>query len=218
VIYSREVAAGLVELGLEAAGHQLPTSLEAVIALAEVVDVRQMGSVKHSQTVGRYAEAMGERLGMDRDAVQRLRLAGILHDIGKIGIPGAILSKTGPLSEEEAEEMRRHPEIGSRIARNASLDDIAEWIGSHHERPDGCGYPVGLRDVQIPLEAQILAVADTYEAMTNDRAYRSAIPPSQAIEELRGAAGSQFDVRVVDVFVSLLEDGALEALPAKAGV
>jgi diguanylate cyclase len=108
--------------------------------------------------------------------------------------------------------MRTHPAIGARIARNAGLSDIAVWIGAHHERPDGLGYPLGVGEKEIPLEARILAVGDAYEAMTNDRAYRSAMTPPEAREELKRNAGTQFDARVVEAFVALLESDAFDEL------
>jgi diguanylate cyclase (GGDEF)-like protein/putative nucleotidyltransferase with HDIG domain len=214
VIFSDEVASSLLELG---AARELPTSLETVLSLAELVDVNQMGSARHSQVVGRYAEAMGEKLGLYADDVQRLRLAGILHDVGKIGVRGSILAKPGPLTASEMDEMRSHSEIGARIARNAGLTDIAVWIGAHHERPDGRGYPVGVGADEIPLQAKILAVGDAYEAMTNDRAYRSAMSPEKAREELRTNAGTQFDPRVVEAFLSLLDSDAFDELVGAAG-
>jgi diguanylate cyclase (GGDEF)-like protein/putative nucleotidyltransferase with HDIG domain len=214
VIFSDEVASSLLELG---AARELPTSLETVLSLAELVDVNQMGSARHSQVVGRYAEAMGEKLGLYPDDVQRLRLAGILHDVGKIGVKGSILAKPGPLTDSEMEEMRTHTEIGARIARNAGLTDIAVWIGAHHERPDGRGYPVGVDAHEIPLQASILAVGDAYEAMTNDRAYRSAMTPERARDELRRNAGTQFDSRVVEAFLSLLDSDAFDELGSSNG-
>ena len=150
--------------------------------------------------------------------MQRLRLAGILHDVGKIGVRGSILAKPGPLTDAEMDEMRTHPEIGARIARNAGLSDIALWISAHHERPDGRGYPLGLSEGEIPLEARILAVGDAYEAMTNDRAYRSAMNEPKARAELRRNAGSQFDERVVEAFLSLLDSDAFDELARTNGV
>jgi diguanylate cyclase (GGDEF)-like protein/putative nucleotidyltransferase with HDIG domain len=211
VIFSDEVASSLLELGI-GAPNELPTSLETVLSLAELVDVNQMGSARHSQVVGRYAEAMAGRLGLAPDRVQRIRLAGILHDVGKIGVRGSILAKPGPLTPDEMDEMRSHPEVGARIARNAGLTDIAVWIGAHHERLDGQGYPRGLGAEMIPLEARILAVADAFEAMTNDRAYRSAMNEEKAREELRRNAGTQFDPQVVEAFVALLEASAFDEL------
>jgi diguanylate cyclase (GGDEF)-like protein/putative nucleotidyltransferase with HDIG domain len=209
VIFSDQVASSLIELG---AASELPTSLETVLSLAELVDVNQMGSARHSQVVGRYAEAMGEELGLGAGEVQRLRLAGVLHDVGKIGVRGSILAKPGPLTPAEMGEMKGHSEIGARIARNAGLTEIAVWIGAHHERPDGSGYPLGLKEDEIPLQARILAVGDAYEAMTNDRAYRSAMSPQRAREELRENAGSQFDAGVVEAFLGLLAGDAFVEL------
>jgi HD-GYP domain-containing protein (c-di-GMP phosphodiesterase class II) len=137
--------------------------------------------------------------------VERVRFGGIVHDVGKIGIPDSVLRKPGWLSDEDWAEMHRHPEIGARILRGASLDDIGEWVLAHHERPDGQGYPHGLEGNSIPLEARILAVADAFEAMTSDRVYRPALTPEAARDELVRCSGTQFDSRVVDAFLGVLE-------------
>jgi diguanylate cyclase (GGDEF)-like protein len=216
VIYNREIAANLLgEQSRQAAmneGH-----LAAVLVLAETLDMRDSGTARHSQLVGRYARSIAVELEMDPDAVERLHLAGVLHDIGKIGIPDAILQKPGPLDEAEWHEMRKHPELGARILEGANLDDIAGWVLAHHERPDGAGYPSGLARTQIPLEARILSVVDAYEAMTNDRVYRPALPEEDARAELVRWSGSQFDPDVVAAFVALLEreDRAGESLTAR---
>jgi putative nucleotidyltransferase with HDIG domain len=175
--------------------------------------MRDTGTARHSQTVGRYCELMGRELGLSRDRIERMRLAGLLHDIGKIGVPDSILAKPGPLSDEEYEQMRKHPEIGARILGGSGLDDIRSWVLAHHERPDGRGYPKGLRDSEIPLEAKLLAVGDSYEAMTSDRVYRKAIGIDAARDELIRFRGSQFDPRVVDAFIRAL-DREQERLPA----
>jgi HD-GYP domain-containing protein (c-di-GMP phosphodiesterase class II) len=132
-------------------------------------------------------------------------LAGILHDVGKVGIPDSILCKPGPLNDAEWEEMRRHPEIGARILGSSELVDVREWVLASHERPDGTGYPRGLEGGEIPLEARILAVADAYEAMTVDRVYRPAIGETPARGELLANAGTQFDAEVVAAFVRVLD-------------
>jgi HD-GYP domain-containing protein (c-di-GMP phosphodiesterase class II) len=136
--------------------------------------------------------------------VERIRAAGVLHDIGKLGVADAILKKPGVLTAEEWEEMRRHSELGARILAHANLADISGWVLAHHERMDGHGYPHGLAGDAIPLESRILAVADAYEAMTADRAYRSAMTPHAAQAELRRAAGGQFDPMVVEAFLDVL--------------
>jgi diguanylate cyclase (GGDEF)-like protein/putative nucleotidyltransferase with HDIG domain len=183
----------------------------AVLDLAEAVDLRFSGSARHSETVGRYAEMMARELGLPERRVSRIRLAGILHDIGKAGVPNRILHKPGPLTEEEYEVIKRHPELGAQIIEHISLSDVREWVAAHHERPDGLGYPLGLFKGSIPLEARIVAVADAYEAMTSDRPYRQSIGYDAALAELRHCAGTQFDTAVVNAFLAALEREATRA-------
>lgn len=183
----------------------------AVLDLAEAVDLRFSGSARHSETVGRYAEMMARELGLPEHRVSRVRLAGILHDIGKAGVPNSILHKPGPLTAEEYAQIKRHPELGAQIIEHISLSDVREWVATHHERPDGLGYPHALLGNAIALEARIVAVADAYEAMTSDRPYRDSIGYEAALAELRRCAGTQFDARVVDAFIAAL---TREATPA----
>ncbi|HEY5288331.1 MAG TPA: diguanylate cyclase [Solirubrobacteraceae bacterium] len=178
--------------------------LAVMLDLAEAVDVRFSGSARHSETVGRYAEMMARELGLSDRHVSRVRLAGMLHDIGKVGVPDEILRKPGRLTEQELVIIRRHPELGVQILEHPSLADVRAWVGAHHERPDGMGYPLGISGDELPLEARIVAVADAYEAMTSDRSYRDSIGHSGAQAELRRCAGSQFDARVVEAFLATL--------------
>jgi putative nucleotidyltransferase with HDIG domain len=179
--------------------------LATVIALAEALDIRDSGNGEHSQAVGRYAELAARELGFDEEHVERVRIAGVLHDIGKIGVSDGVLMKPGPLDASEWKEVRTHPEIGARLLSRPEFDDLRGWILAHHERPDGRGYPHGLAGDEIPVEARILAVADAYQAMTAERVYRSALGESAARAELRAGAGTQFDAAVVDVFLRVLE-------------
>ncbi len=206
VIYSDEVA-GSIDSSREPQRQQVE-QVAAVLVLAETLDLRDSGTALHSQTVGRYSEQIAGALGLDAARTERIRLAGLLHDIGKIGVADEILRKPGALTGAEWAEMRKHPELGARILTGANLDDLAGWVLAHHERPDGRGYPSRLSAGQIPLEARILSVADAYEAMTSDRPYRSALPQEAAIAELLGGAGSQFDGDVVHAFLSVLLAGA----------
>jgi putative nucleotidyltransferase with HDIG domain len=176
-----------------------------VIALAEALDIRDTGTGQHSHTVGRYAELMARELRLDEERVERVRLAGVLHDIGKIGISDRVLSKPGPLDADEWREMYTHPEIGARLLSRPEFDDLRAWILAHHERPDGLGYPYALAGDNIPLEARILAVADAYEAMTADRVYRPSLGVAAARAELEAGAGTQFDREVVVAFLRGLE-------------
>jgi diguanylate cyclase (GGDEF)-like protein/putative nucleotidyltransferase with HDIG domain len=202
VIYSREVAGILTPV--DRPNGPRNEHLATVLALAEALDVRDAATARHSETVGRYAELLAREIGLPPDVVGRVRLAGMLHDIGKIAVSNMLLTKPEPLNDEEWIEMRRHAEIGARILANARLGDIGEWVLAHHERPDGDGFPFGKANGDIPLEARILAVADAYEAMTSERAYRAAMPAEEAHEELRRCAGTQFDERLVDAFIRAL--------------
>src|SRR3954452_275814 len=178
--------------------------LAAAMLLAETLDLREVSTARHSQTVGRYAEGIARALGLSVDRVQRIRAAGVLHDIGKLGVADAVLKKPGALTDEEWAEMRRHPELGARILDHANLRDISGWVLAHRERIDGRGYPHGLAGEAIPLEARILAVADAYEAMTADRPYRDALGHDAARAELERCAGSQFDPDIVSAFLLAL--------------
>ena len=175
--------------------------LGALLSLAEALDVRDSGSASHCQKVGRFAELTARELGLPPDSVERVRLAGILHDVGRVGIPDELVRKTGPLSESEWALVRSHPEIGARMVGTTDFEDIRAWILLHHERPDGSGYPVGYDWNEVPLEARILGVADAYEAMTSERPYRPARAPDQAAGELRDESGRQFDAQVVDALL-----------------
>ena len=209
VIYSPEVTN---TVGAVAGRRNLESQaqLATVLSLAEALDQRDSSTAKHSQTVGLLCEMMARELGFDDARVQRVRLAGILHDIGKIGVPDSILRKPGELTVAEQSQMRRHPEIGARILSNGEMDDVRSWILAHHERPDGNGYPKRLSGDQIPLEASILAVGDAYEAMTSDRVYRLSITPEQARTELQANAGTQFDRQVVDALLRALDQEPAE--------
>ncbi|MCW3010372.1 MAG: Diguanylate cyclase protein/HDIG protein [Solirubrobacterales bacterium] len=205
VSYSAEVRSALRQPGGEPAPVE---QLTAVLVLAETLDLRDTGTAAHSECVGRYARAIAQELGLEPEHVERIRLAGLLHDIGKIGVSDPVLTKAGPLDAAEWAEVRKHPEFGARILASANLSDLSAWVLAHHERPDGLGYPAGYGGADIQLEARILAVADSYEAMTSDRVYRRGMSPAAAIGELRRHAGTQFDPRVVEAFVVTLERGA----------
>ena len=179
--------------------------LDTVIGLAEALDIRDTGTAKHSRTVGRYARLMALEMGLGEARAERIELAGLLHDVGKIGISDRVLNKPGPLDAEEWAQMRTHPQIGARLLSRPELADLRGWILAHHERPDGQGYPFGLSGEEIPIEARIVAVADAYEAMTADRVYRLALGEQTAREELASCAGEQFDPEVVGAFMAALD-------------
>jgi diguanylate cyclase (GGDEF)-like protein/putative nucleotidyltransferase with HDIG domain len=201
VVHHADTLAMLDALADDRAGEQLA----AAMLLAETLDLRDVATARHSETVGRYAERIAAELGLPPDQVERVRVAGVLHDIGKLGISDAVLLKPGRLDPREWDEIRRHPELGARILEHANLRDVATWVLAHHERFDGAGYPRGLAGDAIPLEGRILAVADAYEAMTADRPYRSALATADARAELDRGAGTQFDADVVAAFLRVLD-------------
>ena len=202
-IYRPEITAQVMSAQTQAELRQ-DGYLSAMLVLAESVDLRDAGSAVHSETVGRYSELIAAELGLAEEHVARVKLAGVLHDIGKVGVPDAVLQKAGPLDEHEWEEMRKHCELGSRLLGGAGLDDIAGWVMCHHERPDGKGYPGGLERTEIPPESRILAVADAYEAMVSDRCYRMGIGALRARAELEKGSGTQFDPIVIEAFLRCL--------------
>ena len=176
--------------------------------LANAVDNRMAARDAHSNNVGDYAAAIGRQLGWADDEVGLLRVAGILHDVGKVGVPDRILRKPGPLTAEERDALKPFPAAGAElVGRIEGLEPIIPWIRHSHERMDGQGYPDGLSGEAIPLGARILHVADAYDSMTSNRTYRPAMHMHQALSELRAGAGSQFDPQCV----AALEDWVLSA-------
>lgn len=185
--------------------------IEVITALASAIDARDAYTHGHSQRVTEYAVAIAEELGLSLAEIDIIRNAGILHDVGKIGIKEEILKKTGRLSEEERREMEYHPFIGAKILQSVKLlEPVLPLVYHHHEWYDGTGYPDGLRGEEIPLGARILSVADAFESMTSDRPYRKAMPLESAMAELQRGSGTQFDTRMVNVFMSIAEAGKLD--------
>jgi HD-GYP domain-containing protein (c-di-GMP phosphodiesterase class II) len=184
---------------------QLAGSYEATLqALTRALDTRDEETEEHSQRVKRYTKLMGECLHIGKDELEDIVRGALLHDIGKIGVPDAILLKTGRLTEEERAQIRKHPEIGySMIAHIPFLARAAQVVLHHHEAYDGSGYPSGLAGANIPIGARIFAVADAYDAMTSDRPYRKAMSHLQACEELQRCRGKQFDPFIVDTFLAI---------------
>jgi len=203
VISSAEVP-GILARTSRPGRDETHVELATLLTLAEALDVRDTGSSTHSRRVGRYAELIARELGMPPDAVECVRLAGILHDVGRVGMPDELVKKAGPLDEHEWELVRSHPEIGARMLDTTEYAEIGDWILAHHERPDGDGYPRGSAAADVPLESAILAAADAYEAMTATRPYRAPLDPHAACEEMRRGAGRQFDERVVDALLRVV--------------
>jgi len=182
--------------------------LNMVTALAETIEKKDPYTGGHVRRVVSYSMLLGAELGLGRTLLKDLWLAATLHDIGKIGVPDHILCKPAPLDRDEVEIMKRHPVDGAEIVSHLENPSVLVGVRNHHERMDGKGYPDGLGGDEVPLVARIIAVADTYDAMTTSRLYRAGLPPEQAAAEIRGAAGTQLCPHVVAAFRSLFERGS----------
>lgn len=187
--------------------RRLQDAFDGVIqSLAAAVDAKDAYTGGHSSLVSRYAEAIAKAIGLPADEVQVVRMAGHLHDLGKIGIPDRVLRKAARLSDREWETISRHSVIGYQILRPVPIDERIKLAVRHsHERWDGTGYPDGLAEEEIPVHARILLIADAYDAMTSDRPYRVSLGVERAARELRRKSGTQFDPRLVEVFLKWLE-------------
>jgi putative nucleotidyltransferase with HDIG domain len=181
--------------------------METIVSLAAVVDARDPHTLGHSERVSKYATKIAERLGLSSDEVRVIREAGLLHDIGKIGIRDSVLLKPTTLTQEEMEEVRRHPSLSATILQPLkSLDHLMPAIYHHHERYDGDGYVKNLAGKDIPLEVRILAIADAFDATLSHRPYKRALSLREAVQELERNAGTQFDPELVRVFLERLEE------------
>jgi HD-GYP domain-containing protein (c-di-GMP phosphodiesterase class II) len=194
IVYSSELEGTVESEPSPADAHQLQV---LSTALARAVDAKDSDTRSHSETVSNLCVMVGVALGLGPKRLAKLRIAGLLHDVGKIGTPDAILNKPSALTEPEYETIKEHPVLGEGILRAADLDEEARWVRHHHERPDGAGYPDGLRGDQVPLESRIIGAADAFEAMIADRPYRLGRSESEALRELERFSGSQFDAGCV---------------------
>lgn len=180
--------------------------LSTIKALAGAIDAKDAYTRGHSDKVVAIAVAIAGHMGLDSDVIRRIRDAGYLHDIGKIGTPDSVLSKEGPLTDEEMTAMRLHPGNSQQILKQALVaEDVKDMIRHHHERYDGSGYPDELAGGDIPLGSRILCVADAFEAMTSNRPYRGRLSEQEAVDELKRWSGKQFDPEVVEAFLKIMD-------------
>ena len=185
--------------------------IQFLINLTRHIDKQVSFSGRHSAQVAFWARSTARVMKQDEEMAQTLFWAAMLHDVGKIGVPENVLTKAGPLSDNEWTIMRLHPVLGANIVKSTKVfDAIAPMIFHHQEKFDGSGYPFGLRGDAIPLGARILAVADAYEAMTSNRVYRQALGSSEARQELTRNRGKHFDPQVVEAFLEVAEEQRLE--------
>lgn len=180
--------------------------LSSIRAIVEAIDAKDPYTKGHSARVVEYALVIGEGVKLDKEILKDLELSAVLHDVGKIGIPDKILSKPGILTEDEYAYMKKHPELGAEIVEPIKkLKKLVPHILHHHEKYDGTGYPAGLKGEQIPLGARIIAIADSFDAMTSDRPYRPRMGIKVALQEIKKHRRTQFDPELVSVFIKTIE-------------
>lgn len=186
---------------------------QAIETFAAFIDSKDISTVNHSRRVAQFAQVIARNLGFSHEEAQKVYYIGLLHDVGKVNIPNEILKKPGKLSEEEYEIIKGHTTQGAKILKNfTALENIAEGALYHHENYDGTGYPTGLKGENIPLIGRIIAVADTFDAISNNRCYRKCLKNTEIRAELIKNKGTQFDPKIVDIFINCWDKGELEGL------
>lgn len=209
---------GLARIGatLLDQSRRLQQSHDAILqVLSSALDLRDQATEGHSRRVAQLTVVIAEQAGLPEEDVELIEHAGILHDIGKIGVLDSVLSKPGPLTDREWEEMRRHPCLGYRIIQGISfLREAAQIVHAHHERYDGRGYPRGLAGEDIPVGARLFSMADAYDAMTSNRPYGKALSHREAVTEIVRNSGTQFDPAAVQAFLAAERRGLIPPAPA----
>lgn len=181
--------------------------LNLLTVMAKILEAKDYYTQFHSENVARYARLLAEKCGFSKDQVEKIGIAGILHDFGKIGVKEGILNKNGHLTEQEFDLVKQHPEIASAILEPiGDLKDIIQDIRHHHESYNGHGYPDGLKGDEIPIGARILSIADSFDAMTSHRTYHEPMSLEASKQELRRCAGTQFDPKLVELFVDVIDE------------
>ncbi|MBQ1469820.1 MAG: HD-GYP domain-containing protein [Schwartzia sp.] len=181
--------------------------IHVVASLADAIDAKDAYTNGHSRRVAEYSREIARRFGYDENAQSKVYMMGLLHDVGKIGVPDAVINKTGKLTDEEFEMIKAHPGIGSRILENIrEMPELSAGARWHHERYNGRGYPDGLAGKDIPEEARIIAVADAYDAMSSNRSYRNTLPQEVIRGEIEKGRGGQFDPTFADIMLAMIDE------------
>ncbi len=186
--------------------HFLSESIRELVELANKVEQKDRYTHNHNQRVKDYAVKIGNKLNLSKERIETIAFAALFHDLGKVHIPDQILNKPGILTDEEFEFIKKHSSDGANLVKKTYYENIGKIIEQHHERIDGSGYPNGLKDDEILIEAKIISVSDVYDAMTTDRPYRKGLSPIVAIDELRSLKGIFYDEKVVDSFFDVLKE------------
>ena len=191
--------------------EQIRMSNETILSIANAVEARDKRTGRHSLRVAVYSMLIAAELGFDGEELENIRQIGLLHDIGKIGVPDSILNKPAKLTEKEYSIMKTHVDIGGEILKDFThIKNVADGAKYHHERYDGSGYNCGLKGEEIPLTARIIGLADAFDAMTSNRVYRAAMPMNRVVEELKNGKGTQFDPKLVDILLDLIDSGRID--------
>ncbi|MDR7871029.1 MAG: HD-GYP domain-containing protein [Tissierellaceae bacterium] len=186
--------------------HYLSSTIKDLVNLANSVEEKDIYTHGHIQRVKDYGLKIGNKMGLSKEKIENVGFAALFHDLGKLNVPDEILNKPGRLTDEEFEVIKGHSSWGAEIVTKTYFENISEIIKQHHERIDGSGYPNGLKGDEILIEARIIAVADSYDAMTSERSYKDELTPKVAIEELISLKGKLYDSDVVDALVEVLKD------------
>src|SRR4051794_8976759 len=208
----KNLCAVATEVVVPEAGDARQGMLQHLHALVATIDSQHLNTRDHSQNVAAYAAAIGERMGLSKERIVLLRRAALFHDIGKVAVRRDVLNKPSRLTDAEFEEIKVHAVVGGAMLHHSGFEIEGDWVRHHHERLDGRGYPDGLSGSDVPIEARIIHVADSFEAMTSDRPYHQGRPVGEAVDELRRCAGAQFEPRVVEALVELLDEDTLPVL------
>ena len=191
-------------------------SNETILSIANAVEARDKRTGRHSFRVAVYSMLIAAELGCDEEEIENIRQIGLLHDIGKIGVPDSILNKPSKLTKKEFEIMKTHVDIGGEILKDfTTIKNVADGAKYHHERFDGSGYNCGLKGTEIPLTARIIGIADAFDAMTSNRVYRPAMSMDSVISELKNGRGTQFDPELVDILLELVTSGRIDVSEIK---
>lgn len=189
--------------------HYLSSTIKELLELAKIVEEKDINTHGHIQRVKDYALKIGNKMRLSKEKIEDIGFAALFHDIGKINVPDEILNKTGILTDEEFEIMKKHSLWGAEIVSKTYFERLSEIIRQHHERIDGSGYPDKIKGDKLSIEAKVIAVADSYDAMTSDRPYRKALSLSIAVDELISLKGIKYDENVVDALIEVLKDDGL---------